>query len=107
VVPGAVGGFVESATLHRDRISVAGWAATFRHGAADRVVVFVNGRFVGTVQPSQERLDVAGGYGEAALRSGFKLSRRLVPALRDPGSARIEVLAVRGGRASRLSALGE
>jgi hypothetical protein len=99
VVSDLVQGSVDSLALEDDVLRALGWAAQPRLGPAEKVLVFVDGRFQAAAVPSKPRPDVAREHGRSTLASGFSIAGS-APA----GATRqdVRVFALRGARASEL-----
>jgi hypothetical protein len=99
-------GFVEGVRVFEDRLWVAGWAADDRTERVPRtVLLFHDGRFLGVARPALKRPDVAQSLGPGALRSGYRVEVFTGRASRLGRVERLEVVAVSGDRAWKLSAL--
>jgi hypothetical protein len=100
VVPGAVVGYLDSAEVEDERINFVGWAADVqRRRIRDRVLVFVNGRFLyafRTIVP-RGRPDLPRGLAGAGF--DFSLPVNLVERGEDP---HVQIFGVIGDRASEL-----
>ncbi len=110
VEPGAVNGSVDRVvSLAGNALIVQGWAANTDAGrAADRVLVFADGRLVASGAPDKDRPDVADAYDGNVARSGFQLT--LAAAGRSERLARrsrLRVFALEGNHASELKIANE
>jgi hypothetical protein len=84
------------------RLAVDGWAAGAERGVADRVVVFVDGRFIVAGRPSRVRSDVAELLGQDARNAGFALIGRIDPDSEVDRRSGARVFAIVGNRATEL-----
>ncbi len=104
VVPGAVRGRLDSATVGAEGLALDGWAADVTHmQPPEAVLVFVDGKFDHAAATTVNRYDVVKRFGSEALRrSGFSVD---LPAQRlaDMGRVRVRVFALsKAGVASEL-----
>jgi hypothetical protein len=100
IVPGWVAGNVERSIAAEDRASVDGWIGRIKapRRAIERVLVFVDGRFVATLKPTIDRSDVAQLYGDVLLRSGFGFDLSVA----DLPSGTLQLFGVDGNRTSAI-----
>jgi hypothetical protein len=104
VVPGAVAGFVESVKIGSQAVSATGWGAVKGQGPADYVLMFVDGKLVAEAEPNVDRADLVEGYGAQSKKAGFQVAG-VVKGDNTPSESDIQVLAVKGDRASELEHL--
>ncbi len=103
VVPNSVGGYLEVLNRFPGGITIRGWAALESH-AADRVVVYLNGRLLTEGEPTKDRDDVAKDFGGGARKSGFQLSGNLPAGTKAP-AANVRAFGIYGKRAAELTKL--
>jgi hypothetical protein len=104
VVPAAVAGAVEDLSIAGADVRVSGWAgSTDPPRAADRVLLFVAGRFASATRPALPRPDLERRHGRGLARAGFELGGGIQGGAGADRSD-VRVFALSGGRASELPA---
>jgi hypothetical protein len=103
VVGGRGGGYLESLDLSGGGLRMGGWAATKSQGAAERVVVFVDGRFAAETTPGTDRADVAKLFGLRSERSGFVINAQVPAGSEKSGTGDVRVFGIFGGGAVELA----
>jgi len=108
VRPKAALGVYESIDLDygSGSLAVGGWATAPDGRGADRVVVFVDGRFIVAGRPSRARPDVAKRLGAEARNSGFALTGRIDLDSEVNRRSGARVFAIVGHRAGELGRAG-
>ncbi len=102
-----VKGVLEAAVGKGSSLSVTGWAVDdARRRVPDRILVFADGRLVGSGRPGQPRPDVAKDHGAAFAKAGFRFQVASDRARELGNPARLRVVAVSGNRAAVLDRLG-
>jgi len=103
VVSKKVHGHLESAGIKKDRIFFKGWAADVLNSRrAEYIVVFINGEFLLSWEPSLNRPDVASYFNDSQLKkTGFSLLLPLsiITPVKQP---KIRLFAVSGDISSEL-----
>jgi hypothetical protein len=104
VVSKKIKGRVDSSGIKKDRIFFQGWAANvLTSQSADHIVVFINGQFLFSSEPSIERPDVVAYFKDTQLKiSGFSFSFPLsiIKKFKQP---KIRLFAVSNNISSELS----
>jgi hypothetical protein len=92
IVPNAVQGLVESASIVDGRPQLVGWGASVARGrAASAILFFAGRRFQGAVKPTVPRPDVVKAYHRSGLRlAGFRV---VLPAPLDRGNG-LQIFAI-------------
>ena len=103
VTAGAADGWVDTVSGEDGRLTIGGWASDPRHrSAAERVMLFAEGRLIESVPPSVVRADVAKQFNSLGVaKAGFRFTG--VPAASEAlERGDLVVVALSGDGASRL-----
>jgi hypothetical protein len=98
-----IDGFTDTAEVDGNRLRVGGWSAAKRRGAADKIVVFLDDRYLTARRPSVPRPDLLKTYGTGALLAGFSTTTSVEGR---PDADAVRVFAILDGRAAELERSG-
>ncbi len=102
VSPDAATGSVDRVGVQGNTVTVDAWSVGASREPAGCVLVFMNGRLLGSASATESRPDIAKLYGAPAVFSGFKLNVATGGAGRDARLSQVRVFAVSDGSAAEL-----
>ena len=102
LVPQALRGWVNSAQVSENTVSLKGWAVDEKHAQpVERILTFLNGAFFHAGPTGISRPDIAKWLGQPFVSSGFQYRFPAAP-FTGPETPEVRVFAVSGGIASEL-----